>query len=521
MASDTLDKLIKAAKPGDTVTLPAGSYEGQTVTYDASKEGATSRVIVQAKGAVLNSLEVLGLQHVEIHGLTINGLWNVRPSTGNSWTSSSKAPKDLVFEDFDCKTFLLRNLQDSVIRNCRIGGWDASITPLGPPKIGAYPNPNGPSVLSKNVVIEDCFFHDMLRTLAGTAHAEGFYFDAGVDGFTLRRCFFTNCGVFDIFSNGPIGDRPITNVLIEDCLLDVARDGSGGGAGSTVNLKGGASNWTFRGNSILGQGGTLRNDSAPYPGFVFENNAIQNGSFGWIGAAVWKNNVMSVPGTTGSKQANPVGFVAASIGSCNLNSCYRNDLHVKPDSPAGLAGAGVPVDETTPPPDTEAPTVTITSPANADVVKGAIALSSAVADNVGVMRTEYYCDGVLVAQNPFDTTQIADGEHVFVAKAYDAEGNVGTSEPVTVSVDNIIEPQPMVRLLDEGDDYYLIGWDPISDSEGYRFTLGDDVKRPHTWNPMIQRDPNFPACNTRVEKGHATYKVEVLSAEEIGIWSPK
>lgn len=347
----SLDAALKAASPGDTIEVNPGTYPGQTLTYDASMEDATAPVLVKASGAKLSgTLEVLGLQHVHIDGLELTGLWNIRPSTGNTNKPESKMPHHLTFTNMNVKTFLIRNLHDSVIRGCRIGGWDASLTPLGPPKLGAYPGQDGaPERLMTNVLIEDCLFHDMLRTIAGTAHAEGLYFDAGVDGFTLRGCTITNCAVFDIFSNGPIGSRPITNVLIENCLLDCSRNADGSAAGSTVNLKGGASNWTFRGNSILGQGGTLRNDSASYPGFVFERNAIENGSFGWIGPATWKDNVMAVP-APGQEQAKPVGFVSATLAPCDINACYRNDLHVTPDGPAGKAGAGVPIDGTVPDP---------------------------------------------------------------------------------------------------------------------------------------------------------------------------
>jgi hypothetical protein len=230
---------------------------------------------------------------------------------------------NLEFRNMTVKTFLIRNLQDSVLRDCRIGGWDASLTPLGPPKIGAYPADAGTlERLSKNVLIENCVFSDMIRTVAGTAHAEGFYFDSGVDGFIMRGCYFTNDAVFDVFSNGQVAGRPITNILIEGCMLDVPRGGNGEAVASAVNFKGGAGKVTFRGNSILGN---IRLDTASYQ-WVSEYNAI------------WGTTPKAGP--TDIVMATNPGFVDAIKDPCDLSSCYRNDLHVKPDSPAGRAGAG-------------------------------------------------------------------------------------------------------------------------------------------------------------------------------------
>ena len=152
----------------------------------------------------------------------------------------------------------------------------------------------------------------------------------------MRRCTFTNCAVFDIFSNGQMAGRPIKNVLIESCILDATRRAA---CRSTVNLKGGAEGWTFRGNSILARRHAPQRRGCG-PGFRFEKNAIQNATFGWIGPQCGRN-VMAAP-APGQQQANPVGSSPPPLAPCDLNACYRNDLRVLPGSPAGLAGAGVP-----------------------------------------------------------------------------------------------------------------------------------------------------------------------------------
>lgn len=89
--------------------------------------------------------------------------------------------------------------------------------------------------------------------------------------------------------------------------------------------------------------------------------------------------------------------------------------------------------------DTTAPTVT----AGESGSGGSITFSASASDNVGVSRVEFQVDGVLKAtdsSSPYsatlDSTTLADGTHVLVAKAYDAAGNIGSSSPVSFSVSN-------------------------------------------------------------------------------------
>ncbi len=453
----TIQASLQAATPGSVVVVPPGTYPGQTVTYVGSTVVCS---YVDASAATFGTLEMDGAQEIWIRGATLTGLFNVRLSTVNNNIPSARISRDLVFEDFDAKTFLWRNVEHIRVIGGAFGGWDASINPLGPPKVGAYIAESGaPARLSNDVVIDGTVFHDMLRTLAGTAHAECFYFDAGVDGLTIRNSTFTNCGVFDIFSNGISAGRPITNVLIEGNLLDVPRDGVGGAAPSVFDLKGGASNWTIRGNSILGNGGTLRNDTAAYPGFVFDRNAVQNSSFGWIGPATWTGNVMTVPGNTGSVQANPVGFVAWSLAPCDLKACYRNDLHVLPGSPAGLAGAGVPVSTPPPPP-----------AACADGIDN---------DNPPDGKIDYPADPGCVSASDTDETDPPPPPPVCP----------GTTLPLTV--------------VTQDTDTITFGWAPVQGAVGYRFNstaLG--AKWTHTWDAT--------RSTVKFAKGSACYRVQAL-----------
>ncbi|HAM36644.1 MAG TPA: hypothetical protein DCP85_12025 [Elusimicrobia bacterium] len=96
-------------------------------------------------------------------------------------------------------------------------------------------------------------------------------------------------------------------------------------------------------------------------------------------------------------------------------------------------------------PDTTAPTASITAPAAGAAVSGAVSVSATATDSVGVTKVEFYIDGNLKAtdtSSPYsyslDTTQLANGSHALLAKAYDAAGNVGQSAQVSVTVANAV-----------------------------------------------------------------------------------
>ncbi|MET0401300.1 MAG: M4 family metallopeptidase, partial [Cystobacter sp.] len=72
-----------------------------------------------------------------------------------------------------------------------------------------------------------------------------------------------------------------------------------------------------------------------------------------------------------------------------------------------------------------------------------LSLSAVATDNTGVARVEYFVDNVPAGSStlqPYtvalDSTLADTGTHQVVAKAYDLAGNIGTSSPVTFTVDN-------------------------------------------------------------------------------------
>jgi hypothetical protein len=95
-------------------------------------------------------------------------------------------------------------------------------------------------------------------------------------------------------------------------------------------------------------------------------------------------------------------------------------------------------------PDTTAPTVTMTAPANGAASKGTITVSADAADEVGVVGVQFLLDGApLGAEDttaPYSvswaTTGATNGAHTLSARARDAATNQATATSVAVTVDN-------------------------------------------------------------------------------------
>jgi chitodextrinase len=94
--------------------------------------------------------------------------------------------------------------------------------------------------------------------------------------------------------------------------------------------------------------------------------------------------------------------------------------------------------------DTQAPTVSITSPTNNQAVSGTTTIAATAADNVGVVGVQFQVDGgnlgAEVITAPYVTTwissQTSNGSHLLTAVARDAAGNKTISAAVTVAVNN-------------------------------------------------------------------------------------
>jgi glucose/arabinose dehydrogenase/PKD repeat protein len=113
---------------------------------------------------------------------------------------------------------------------------------------------------------------------------------------------------------------------------------------------------------------------------------------------------------------------------------------------------------TTPTPDTQPPTASMTAPAPGSTVSGLVTVSANAIDNAGVADVDFLLDGVSIgvdATAPYsvtwNTTTTSNGSHALSARARDVNGNFGiTSGVVNVTVSNPTTPPLPAGLL--------VGW---------------------------------------------------------------
>ncbi len=87
-------------------------------------------------------------------------------------------------------------------------------------------------------------------------------------------------------------------------------------------------------------------------------------------------------------------------------------------------------------PDTQAPTVSITSPSSGDTVWGPGTVRASASDNVGIVMVSFYANNTLIGYDmsePYEVSWDAyPGSYTLKAEAEDTAGNKGISSPVSV-----------------------------------------------------------------------------------------
>lgn len=113
------------------------------------------------------------------------------------------------------------------------------------------------------------------------------------------------------------------------------------------------------------------------------------------------------------------------------------------------------------PEDKEAPEVVLTSPAPGENVFGDVKIIASINDNVKVTSVEFLVNGEIVStldaapyEAVWDAREALEGQHYVQVKAYDAAGNMGESELVTIIVGEnpavaIVEPQDQEEVSGE------------------------------------------------------------------------
>jgi hypothetical protein len=104
-------------------------------------------------------------------------------------------------------------------------------------------------------------------------------------------------------------------------------------------------------------------------------------------------------------------------------------------------------------PDTQPPSVMISSPLTGSTLQGSVTITVEAFDDSGIECVTFFCDGLplgSVCQPPFslnwDTTAVSEGGHRLHAEAIDLWGNIGSSDVVEVTLNNTGNLPPEVDI---------------------------------------------------------------------------
>ena len=180
-------------------------------------------------------------------------------------------------------------------------------------------------------------------------------------------------------------------------------------------------------------------------------------------------------------------------------------------------------EKTTEPTDTEDPTIIITYPANnAEIIAGTqVTIQTDVSDNEEVYKVDFYIDGSNVAtdyNSPYnyewDTTDIT-GDHTIYAEAYDTSDNEGTSNIITVTINEAVgnppnppsNPNPEENATD------------VSINTDLSWSCSDPDGDPLTYDIYFGTSSTPPLVNSG--QSETTYAPGTLDFEETYYWKIK
>lgn len=177
-----------------------------------------------------------------------------------------------------------------------------------------------------------------------------------------------------------------------------------------------------------------------------------------------------------------------------------------------------------PPVDSIKPEVSIASPAPNATLSSTVIFQVDVSDNVGVAKVTYALDGedigtVFTApfNLSFNTTSKANGTHTLTARAYDAAGNLNTSQPITFTILNILidTTPPVCSLTNPLSGTVLSGTvslqASVTDNVGVssvRFLMNGKAVGPILTSPPYQ----YELDTTRYRKGSYTISARAIDS---------
>jgi hypothetical protein len=193
----TLNRVYRAAVPGQTVEIAAGSYPGQVIKPDPSKTSNEDVVFRPAPGASVTFTGELTIQasHLEIRDVTIAGNnWHVKQGADDVTMRNVRASKIFI----------------TSASNIRVLGGEVGPTENSDPQIKTA---SETAPVPTNILLDRVYFHDIIRTNP-SAHTECLQIMAG-NGIVIRNSRFERCATHDILIHPFLTDR-IRNLLIEN-----------------------------------------------------------------------------------------------------------------------------------------------------------------------------------------------------------------------------------------------------------------------------------------------------------------
>jgi hypothetical protein len=146
-------------------------------------------------------------------------------------------------------------------------------------------------------------------------------------------------------------------------------------------------------------------------------------------------------------------LVAPTAAGVSLGAPFNVDLRGTARGADGTWDRGAYEYAANVPPDTNAPSVTLSAPAAGAVVSNVVTLSATATDNTGVAGVRFYVNNAEVADDTtspysfsWDSTLVTNGQYRIAAQARDFAANVAWSATNTITVSNppVIIPPPTV-----------------------------------------------------------------------------
>ncbi|MEN3356580.1 MAG: hypothetical protein V7637_562 [Mycobacteriales bacterium] len=146
----------------------------------------------------------------------------------------------------------------------------------------------------------------------------------------------------------------------------------------------------------------------------------------------------------GTSALAPAPVTAHQVVLSGLTAATTYHYRVRSADAAGNVAYSPDATFSTPAPDGTPPAVAISSPAAGATVSGTLPVTATASDDVGVAAVQFLLDGAnLGAEDTaapysvsWDTATAGPGSHTLTARARDTSGNLATSAPVALTVDN-------------------------------------------------------------------------------------